>query len=359
MSTIHTNTPQVSEDTMTTPDGTTPNTNAVPATMRAIVQHRYGGPDTLELADCPTPQPGAGEVLVQVEAAGVDRGVWHLMAGLPLLVRPAFGLRRPRTETPGFDVAGTVVAIGDGVDAFGVGDEVMGVGASTFATYAVAPVEKLVPKPPTLTWAEAAGATISGITALEALDALAEVASGDSVLVLGASGGVGSFAVQIAVARGAEVVGVASAAKADFVRSLGAGVVLDYRAGSIAELADPHGPFDSIIDCGGLNSISSLRSLLTDTGTLVIVGGEGGGRVTGGFGRSILAGLISSFVDQNMPFLISKEEPQFIEGLQRLLASGEVKTPVWKTYPLADASTALADLEAGRVEGKVVLDCSV
>ena len=258
----------------------------VPPTMSAVVIDAYGGPEQLHLKTVPTPKPGEDEVLIDVEAAGVDRGVWHLMTGLPLLVRLGFGFARPKVPTPGFDVAGTVVAIGPEATKFKVGDEVYGIGTKTFAEYAVAPESKLIAKPTSMTWEEAGGATVSGITAFEALSSVAEVEAGQRVLVLGAAGGVGSFATQIAHHAGAEVVGVASAAKADFVRSLGAQACLDYRADNIVDLASPHGPFDVILNAGSLNKISALRSLLTPQGTLVLIGARG---------------ATSSPVDSNVP----------------------------------------------------------
>lgn len=324
--------------------------------MRAIVQQSYGGPETLEVQEVPTPSPGSDQVLLRVHAAGVDRGVWHLMRGEPMLVRLGFGLRRPKVPTPGFDVAGEVVAVGSSVQEFAVGDEVFGIGVSTFAEYAVAKTAKLVLKPVGLDWDAAGAATISGITAVEALRFKGQVSQGDRVLVLGASGGVGAFGVQVAKALGAaEVVGVASAAKRDFVLSLGAGECLDYAVGSIDVVAAGHAPFDMIFDLGGNNPTRMLRSLLTDDGTLVIAGGEGGGAVTGGFGRGIRAAMLSPFVSHRMPFFLSAEKREFIEPLRDLLADGSVVVPVAGTYSLDQASAALADLERGAISGKAVL----
>jgi NADPH:quinone reductase-like Zn-dependent oxidoreductase len=325
------------------------------STMRAITQDRYGSAEVLRISDVPVPSPGKNEVLVEVQAAGVDRGVWHLMTGKPMLVRLGFGLRRPRQATPGFDVAGTVVAVGSDVSRFAAGDEVFGIGKATFAEYAVAPADKLVHKPTTLTWEQAGAATISGITAHDGLVNKGELSSGQRVLVLGASGGVGSFAVQIASALGAEVVGVASAAKAAFVESLGASVCLDYAAGPLEEIAAPHGAFDLIFDCGGNNSIRSLRNLLTREGTLVITGGEEGGAVTGGFGRGIRAAMVSPFISQELRMFLSKEGREFIEPFAAMLASGAITTAVDRSYPLAEAHRALADLEAGSICGKAAI----
>lgn len=324
----------------------------LPAVMRAVAQDRYGEADVLHPAELPLPAPGEGEVLVEVHAAGVDRGVWHLMAGRPYVARLLFGLTRPRNPVPGMDLAGVVAAVGAGVTRFAVGDRVFGIGRGAFAEYAIAPEAKLAHVPAATTAVQAAVTPISGLTALQALTDVASVQPGDHVLVIGASGGVGSFAVQIATALGAEVTGVASAAKADLVRSLGADHVLDH-AGD--DYLDGTVRYDVVVDTGGLNPVRRLRRALTSTGTLVIVGGEGGGAVAGGVGRSLRAAAWSPFVSQRLRGMLSSERREDLERLAALLASGDLVPAVGARYPLDRAPQAIADLTAGRARGKSVV----
>ncbi len=321
--------------------------------MRAVLQHRYGSADTLEVGEVERPTPGRDEVLIEVHAAGVDRGVWHLMTGQPYLMRVmGFGLRRPKNPVPGLDVAGRVVAVGRDVTTFRPGDDVFGIGRSTFAEYAVAPAAKLAHKPATLSYEEAAAAAISGITALQALTDVGRLEQGQRVLVIGASGGVGSYVVQLATALGAEVTGVASSSKADLVLSLGAVRVLDY---ATDDYLDGSQRYDLIIDAGGLNPVRRLRRALTATGTLVIVGGEGGGRITGGLGRNLRAMVLSLFVRQRLTAFISRERASHIERLGEYLAGGEVAVAIGSRYRLDQAAAAIRDLAAGRTRGKAVI----
>lgn len=323
------------------------------AAMRAIVQGRYCSPDALALAEIPQPSPGAGEVLLEVHAAGVDRGVWHLMTGTPYLIRlMGYGLTGPKNPVPGMDVSGRVVAVGPDVTRFDVGDEVFGIGAGTFAEYAVAREDKLAHKPADLGWAEAAVVTVSGLAARQAVHDVARVDRGQRVLVLGASGGVGSYAVQLAHAAGAVVTGVASGAKADLVRSLGADRALDYRTTDVTALDER---FDVIIDVGGRTPVRRLRRVLAPEGTLVIVGGENGGRVTGGIGRQLRAAALSMFIRQRLTFFVSAESREAIERLRDHVVSGAVRPALEATYPLDRAPDALADLEAGRLRGKAAI----
>ncbi len=327
-------------------------TEEIPAQMTAIVQDAYGC-DRLAVAEVAVPRPGPDEVLLEVHAAGVDRGVWHLAVGLPLLVRVAgFGLRRPKTPTPGLDVAGRVVAVGAGVTRFRVGDDVFGIGRGTYAEYAVAKAAKLAPKPARASFEEAGVAAISGITALQALTVIGRVQAGQRVLVTGASGGVGSYAVQIAHALGATVTAVASGRKAAFVRSLGADQVIDYET---TDYLDGPDRYDLIIDIGGRSPVRRLRRALTRTGTLVIVGGEGGGRVTGGFGRQFRASALSPFVPQRLTTFVSPELTVDIERLGAMIDDGAVTPAVGRRYSLAQAGEALTDLASGRAEGKSVV----
>jgi len=242
--------------------------------MQAIVQDTYGSTDVLELRNIDRPVIAADEVLVRVHAAGVDRGVWHLMTGLPYPVRLAgYGVRAPKTAVPGMDVAGVVEAVGAGVTRFRPGDEVFGIGMGTYAELTRAREDKLATKPPHLGFEQAAVVPISGLTALQGLRDHGRVATGQRVLVIGASGGVGTFAVQLANAYGAEVTGVCSTTKVDLVRSLGADHVIDYTRDDITERGQR---YDVILDTGGNRSLSSLRRILAPSGTLVIVGAETG-----------------------------------------------------------------------------------
>lgn len=255
-------------------------------TMKAIVQETYGSADVLQVRDIDQPTAGAGEVLLRVHAAGVSRGDVHLMTGEPYLVRAVIGIRRPRNRVLGQDVAGTVVAIGPDVTRFRVGDEVFGIARGAFAEYAVAREIKLAHKPSNLTFTQAAAMPVSGLTALRALDA-AGVRAGQTVLVIGASGGVGTYAVQLAVAAGAIVTGVASAAKAQLVRELGAAEAIDYTR---EDFTDGTRTFDVVLDIGGMTPIARLRRAVTPTGTLAIVGGENGARWSPGHGPSAARG---------------------------------------------------------------------
>jgi NADPH:quinone reductase-like Zn-dependent oxidoreductase len=321
-------------------------------TMRAVVGERYGSPEQLVIAEVPRPTAGDGQVLIEVAAAGVDRGVWHLVTGLPYAVRVAgFGLRRPKQPIPGMDVAGTVVEVGAGVDGFAIGDEVYGVASGSYAEYAVADAAKLTHRPASMPAEVAATIAISGGTAAQALFDVGRAQPGQRVLVLGASGGVGSFVTQLAHRHGLHVTGVASAAKAELVRSLGADVVLDYATQSFADEA----PFDLIIDTGGRNRLSVLRRSMTKQGTLVIVGGEDGGRFTGGAGRQLRGMLLSPFVSQRLTTFVAGENAAARAALHDLVVDGAVTPAIARTYPLDQAADAIADLAAGRIAGKAVV----
>lgn len=322
------------------------------ATMQAIVQDRYGSADVLELRTVNRPEPADDEVLIEVHAAGVDRGVEHLMTGEPYLVRLGFGLRRPKQPVPGFDVAGRVVAVGAATTRFRIGDEVMGIGTGAYADYAVAKEAKLVHKPERLSFADAAVVPISAGTALQALTDHGAIHQGERVLVLGASGGVGGYAVQLAVALGARVTGVASAAKADLVRGLGAERVIDHRSEDFA--AD--GPvYDLIIDAGGRHPIRRLRKALTTRGRLVIVGGEDGNKLTGGIGRQLRAALLSPFVRHDLGFFIQTESAEQLEGVLAHIETGAVKPTTSHAFGLAEVPAAMEALAAGKIAGKAVI----
>src|SRR4051794_32065811 len=327
-------------------------------TMTSLVQDRYGTTpgDVLRIAEVARPAPGDGEVLVRVRAASIDRGTWHLMAGLAYPIRLVFGLRRPRFANPGRNLAGTVEAVGAGVTEFRAGDEVFGVAAGngTFAEYALARPDRLSAKPANLSFEEAATVPVSGSTALQAVRDHARVRAGESVLVLGASGGVGSFAVQIAKAFGAEVTGVASTAKLDLVRSLGADHVVDHTTDDVTAGA---ARYDVVLDIGGNTPVRRLRRVLTPRGTLVIVGGEGGGRWLG-MGRQLRAAALSPFVRQRLGFFVNRENAADLVVLAGLIESGQVTPAVDRTFPLAEAAAAVTYLAEGRARGKVVVEVS-
>ncbi|SEI95685.1 NAD(P)-dependent alcohol dehydrogenase [Demequina mangrovi] len=331
-------------DTMTATEST--------ATMRAAVQRRYGGPEHLHVDTVEAPTPGPGEVLIEVRAGGVDRGVWHLMTGRPLLIRViGFGFRRPGQPIAGEDVSGVVIGIGAGVTRFSLGDEVLGAATGSYAEHAIAKEDRLVRKPASLSFEEAAAVPVSGVAALRTVER-AGIQEGQRVLVLGASGGVGSYALQLAVAAGATVTGVASAAKADLVRDLGATDVIDYRSTDVTSL---DAEYDVIIDTGGLTPLRRLRRILSPTGTLVIVGGEGGDSITGGSTRALFAPLASLFTRQTLSGLMSVTAAEPLEKLVARIVAGDVRPALTRTYALADASTAIADLAAGRIAGKAVV----
>ncbi len=320
--------------------------------MKAIVQDRYGSADVLELRDIEDPVVGEDEVLVRVRAAGSGPDVWHFMTGRPFIARPVIGFGAPKERVRGWDVAGTVKAVGANVTAFEVGDEVMGLARGSFAEVAVAEADKLVRKPARLSFEEAAAVPVSGVTALQALRK-AQVRAGQSVLVIGASGGVGTLAVQIAKALGARVTGVVSTGKLDQVRSIGADEVIDYTR---EDFTDGSRRWDVIIDTAGRRPLRKLRRALTPKGSLVIVGGDGGGRWTGGFFRGMLRGpLLSLFVGQKLGGLTSKLNQADLQAVADLVEAGEVTPIVDRTFDLVEAADALRYLEQGHPGGKVVV----
>jgi NADPH:quinone reductase-like Zn-dependent oxidoreductase len=318
--------------------------------MKAAVHDRYGDADVIYVDNRPVPAIADDEVLVRVEAAGLDRGTWHLLTGQPYLVRLAIGVRRPRVPVLGRDVAGKVVATGSAVHGLSVGDSVFGVATGSFAEYASAKEGKLARTPDALSPVEASVLGISGMTALQAVDA-AQAEAGSSLIIIGASGGVGSYAVQLAHGRGARVTGVSSAAKAEFVRGLGAEQVIAYDSGADDDYG---GPYDAIIDTGGDTAISRLRSMLAPRGTLVIVGGEGGDPMTG-MGRQLHARILSPFVGQRLTFIVNRERQSALERLRQLVEDGIVKPAVDTVYPLDQAAAAVRHLVAGRTKGKLAI----
>jgi NADPH:quinone reductase-like Zn-dependent oxidoreductase len=321
------------------------------ARMRAIVQRTYGSADVLGLAEIDRPEAGDNEALVRVHAAGLERGTWHHMTGLPYLGRLAFGVRAPKNPVLGLEFAGTVVAVGSKVTRFQAGDEVFGIAQGSFAEYAAAREDKLAPKPASLSFEQAAVVPVSAPTALQGLCDAGRVEAGQKVLIVGASGGVGTYAVQLAKAFGAEVTGVCSTAKVDLVRSLGADHVVDYTR---EDFADGIQRYDLILDIGGSSRLSRLRRALTPKGTLVIVGGEGGGKLTG-IDRQLRALALSPFVRQRLTMFIAKEHHAYLETISQFIEAGQVTPIVDKAYPLAEVPDAMRHLESGRARGKIAI----
>jgi NADPH:quinone reductase-like Zn-dependent oxidoreductase len=330
---------------------TDPTAETTTATMRAVVQDRYGSSEVLRLARVARPVLGNNQVLLHVNAAGLDRGTEHLMTGKPYVARLFVGLRKPKNPIPGRDAAGTVAAVGSSVSRFAIGDEVYGVAPGSFAEYAAAPEGKLARKPENLSFAQAAAIPVSAGTALQALVDAGRVQAGQSVLVVGASGGVGTYAVQLAKAFGAEVTAVSSTAKVDLVTSLGADHVIDYTR---EDFADGSRRYDLILDIGGSTPVRRLRRALRPRGTLVFVGGENSGNLTG-LGRQLRGALISPLLRQRLVLLVAKERAADLERLTALIEDGKVVPSVDRSYPLEEARDAMRLLEEGRVRGKVVI----
>lgn len=319
--------------------------------MKAIVQDRYGSADVLRLDDIDVPLPGDDDVLVRVHAAGVDPSVWHLMTGLPYLVRLGFGLRAPKHRVRGLDVAGRVEKVGGNVTGLKPGDRVFGTCDGSFAEYACTRQDRLARMPENATFEQAAAVPVSGCTALQALRDKAKVQTGHHVLVIGAGGGVGTFAVQIAKAFGAEVTGVCSTAKTDLVRELGAHVI-DYTREDFTKQARR---YDVIVDTAGRRPLSRLRRVLTPKGALVIVGGEGGGRWLGGFDRQLRAPILTLFTAQRLHAVLATEPRADLDALRQFIEDGKLTPVIDRTYPLAEAPDAIRRLEQGPVRGKLVL----
>lgn len=322
-------------------------------TMHAIVQEGYGTADNFQHRKTPVPTIAENEVLLRAHAAGLDRGTWHMMTGRPYLLRViGFGFSQPKNSVPGIDVAGTVAAVGSAVTRFAPGDEVYGMSRGSFADYAAAREDKLAPKPKNLTYEQAAVVPISASTALQALTDAGNVQSGQRVLIIGASGGVGSFAVQLAKAFAAEVTGVCSTGKLNRLRALGADHVADYTRD---DFTDGTTTYDLVLDIGGNLPLRQLRRALTRRGTLVVVGSEDGGQLTGGFGRSLRAPLLSRFVTQRLTMLASKERASDLQRLTQFLEDGTVTPHIDRTFPLEQVPAAMRYLESGKVFGKVAI----
>ena len=324
--------------------------------MQAAARHRYGGP--VETVEIDRPTPAANQVLVAVHTAAIDRGTSHVHTGTPYLMRLAgFGFTKPKQPVLGMDLSGTVVEVGSDVTRFAVGDEVFGIGSGTFAECAVADECKLSHRPANVPHSMAAPLSISGSTALQALRDHGQVQPGQSVLIIGASGGVGSFAVQLAKHFGATVTGVASTRKLEMVRALGADRMIDYTSTDVVAEAQANGSrFDLIIDIGGRIPVRQLRKILAGDGTLVIVGGEGGNDITGGISRQLRAAALSPFVSHRLKFFIAVESHEHADVLADLAAAGVITAAVNHRYGLDGVGRALEDLASGRISGKAVVE---
>lgn len=318
--------------------------------MTAIVQDRYGSADVLQLREIERPRPRPDEVIVRVHTAGVDFGVWHLMEGMPYAMRLGTGLRRPRNPVRGLELAGVVVEVGAKVTAFAPGDEVFGIGQGSFAEYARASQSTLVRKPPNVGFEEAAAVPVSATTALVGVRA-AKIEAGQKVLVIGAGGGVGSYAVQLARTMGAEVTGVCSTSKLDHVRFLGATHVIDYTREDITAGARS---YDAIIDLAGRRSVSTLRRVLSPTGTLVILGGEGGGRWLG-MGRQIWSQIVGLTTKQKFRSPLALVNQADLRILTEMLEMGKLRPIIDRRYPLSEVPAAIRVLATGHSRGKSVI----
>ncbi len=321
--------------------------------MLAIVQDRYGPAETLELSDIDRPAIGDADVLVRVHAAGLHIGDWHVMTGRPYLMRLiGFGLRAPRARVRGMDVAGTVAAVGKDVAHLKAGDAVFGTGDGAFAEYARAKADTLAPKPANLSFAQAAALPTSACTALQALRDVGGIRPGQRVLIVGASGGVGLFAVQLARALGADVTGVCGTAKVGLVRSLGADHIIDYTK---EDFTRGGRRYDLILDLGGSRPLAHLRRALTPRGTLVLVGGEGGGRWLGGIDRVLRAVALSRFGGQRLRPVSGAANAADLRTLRDLVEAATVTPVVDRTYALHEVPDAIRALAAGHARGKLVV----
>ena len=339
--------------TTISPHTTSEQLNARATTMQAIVQDVYGSADVLRLEKVQKPEVGDDDVLVLVQAAGVHIGDWHVMTGEPRLMRiMGFGLRAPKARVRGMDVAGTVESVGKNVTRFHPGDDVFGICNGSFAEYACARSDKLAPKPTNLTFEQAAAVPTSACTALQALRGPGEIKAGQRVLINGASGGIGLFAVQIAKAFGAEATGVCSTPKVEMVHAIGADHVIDYIQEDFTRSAQR---YDLILDMVGNRSLSQLRRALTPRGTLVLVGGEGGDRWIGALSRSMQGLVVSPFVSQRLVPVLGAANTQDLEFLKELIEAGEVRPVIDRTFPLSEAADAVRYLNSGRARGKIVV----
>jgi NADPH:quinone reductase-like Zn-dependent oxidoreductase len=319
--------------------------------MKAITHSRYGNPEVLQVTTTERPVPQENEVLIRVKAAGLDYGQWHLMTGQPYAMRLATGLTMPKQRVLGVDVSGVVEAVGAKVTRFKIGDAVFGASSRTFAEFTCAREDQICLKPARLSFEQAAASAVSGVTAVIGLRDVARVLPGQSVCVIGAGGGVGSWAVQLARHFGAHVTAVCSTSKVEFVRSLGATSVIDYTRVPMPT----DGRFDVILDLAGNRPLNVLREALAPRGTLVIGGGEGGDRLFGGMGRTLRAAMWSMFLKQRLAMLVGFVKPEPLQALAEILGQPGVTPPVDRVFPLEQAADAMRTLVSGQVRGKAVL----
>jgi len=322
--------------------------------MKAIVQDRFGPPDTLRMVDTEKPEIGSGDVLLKVHAAAVNPYDWHMLRGDPRVARlmGGVGLTKPKARIAGVDVAGRVHDVGADVHGLRPGDEVFGFARGAFAEFAAADAALVVPKPAALSFEQVAALPMAAVTALHAIRDRGHVQPGQRVLVNGAAGGVGTFAVQIAAALGAEVTGVCSARNADMVRSLGATHVVDYASD---DFTDGTIRFDLILDNVGNRSIRDLRRATTPTGIVIVNGGGSPGHIIGAVGSILRAAIVNLFVRQRItmvPTIWSRED---LLAVTELVDTGTLRPVIDRTYPLADAAAGLRHVEAGHARGKVVI----
>jgi NADPH:quinone reductase-like Zn-dependent oxidoreductase len=341
------------ENTMEQTFQDTDETTEQECTMKAIVQDEYGAPkDVLTLQEIEKPSIGDDEVLVQVRAAGVHIGDWLVGSGLPYMIRLGYGLTKPKNRVPGMEFSGQVEAIGENVTQFQPGDEVFGYNnAGAFAQYISVSQDALATKPSGATFEQAAALPISGFTAIQALRDIGKVQQGQKVLVIGASGGVGTYAVQIAKAYGGEVTGVCSTPNTEMVRSIGADHVVDYTQEDVTKSGQQ---YDLILDTAGNRSLSDLRRVLTPNGILVIVGGSGGPWLMG-TGRSLKALALSPFTGQKLTMFLSKTTKEDLTSLADLVDAGDVAPVIDRTYPLSEAAAALSHVGERHTRGKTVI----
>jgi NADPH:quinone reductase-like Zn-dependent oxidoreductase len=317
--------------------------------MTAVVQDRYGTAAVLETRTIPQPQAGEGQVIVRIRAAGVGPADWAVMSGLPYIARPVYGMGKPKHAVRGTDMAGTVETVGPGVTRFKVGDEVFGSADGSYADFAMAAEDELAPKPENLTFEQAAASPMAGLVAQQALRGLT---AGQRVLINGAAGGVGTFAVQIAKARGADVTGVCSTGSIDLVRSLGADHVIDYTRDDFTRGGER---YDLILDNVSNHSLSDLRRALTPTGTLVPNGGGFENRWLASGARLARGKVMFGFGSQTMRNFLVSMKSEHLLALSALIGAGKVTPVIDRVYPLSQAAQALARVGDGHARGKTVI----
>ncbi|MCB1245741.1 MAG: NAD(P)-dependent alcohol dehydrogenase [Acidimicrobiia bacterium] len=333
------------------PDPDRAGTVDLPDTMRATIRREYGGPERLRLESVPLPEVTEGRVLIEVASASVNQLDWHLLTGLPYLLRPSEGVRRPRRTVMGADVSGTVVAVGDGVDTLAIGDRVFGDTRGAFAEYALARPEALAKIPDGVSFVDAAAIPVGGLTALQGLRDKGGVQPGDRVLVNGASGSVGTFAVQIARILGAEVTAVCSARNRASALASGASKVIDYHEQDFTNGPDR---YDVVVDIAGKTPLSRIRRVLDDGGRIVAVGGPKGNWL-GPIPRMIGAKVVDLVAKTKFEFFVAKANTEDLEELARYVVAGDMVPVIERTLPLDDIVRAITDQGAGHAQGKTII----